>query len=500
MRRVTAGRQGGQLLLAAGVFTLINNYLPGSEHLELPVLNAIGVLAVVIGALCLVVPWDRLPLRAPLVVVVLAFAMLSTASIYGNVSAYSYAVYYVVVFVWIGIAQPPRTSLWVSPLAVVAYLVPFFVEDPPPTAIASVTVAIPVCVLVGEVLARQVARLERSRTAAVRRGEHEQAVVDALADGVLVVADDGRVTSCNEAATVLLGLSRAELVGAPPPLELGAPGDLLHHTVGARWLETVASSIDGTGEHVVVVRDISRHRALDEAKDLFLATTSHELRTPLTAIKGYVHVLQHRWDALEDDRRRAALATVAERTDALVALTEHLLLGARAGASRHSTDTRPFDLSDALTEAVRAYEGISPLHRISVALPDAPLRAVGDPAGLQHVVGQLVENAVKYSPGGGTVRVSATADGGQAVVAVADEGVGIPEGDGVDLFAPFSQAGDTNTREYGGVGLGLYIVRQLVEAQGGTVAAANRPEGGTVVSFTLPLTAAPLAVDGARVG
>ena len=500
MRRVTAGRQGGQLLLAAGVFTLINNYLPGSEHLELPVLNAIGVLAVVIGALCLVVPWDRLPLRAPLVVVVLAFAMLSTASIYGNVSAYSYAVYYVVVFVWIGIAQPPRTSLWVSPLAVVAYLVPFFVEDPPPTAIASVTVAIPVCVLVGEVLARQVARLERSRTAAVRRGEHEQAVVDALADGVLVVADDGRVTSCNEAATVLLGLSRSELVGAPPPLELGAPGDLLHHTVGARWLETVASSIDGTGEHVVVVRDISRHRALDEAKDLFLATTSHELRTPLTAIKGYVHVLQHRWDALEDDRRRAALATVAERTDALVALTEHLLLGARAGASRHSTDTRPFDLSDALTEAVRAYEGISPLHRISVALPDAPLTAVGDPAGLQHVVGQLVENAVKYSPGGGTVRVSATADGGQAVVAVADEGVGIPEGDGVDLFAPFSQAGDTNTREYGGVGLGLYIVRQLVEAQGGTVAAANRPEGGTVVSFTLPLTAAPLAVDGARVG
>ena len=500
VRRVTAGRQGGQLLLAAGVFTLINNYLPGSEHLELPVLNAVGVLAVLVGALCLVVPWDRLHVRAPLVLLVLALTMLSTASIYGNVSAYSYAVYYVVVFVWVGIAQPPRTSLWVSPLAVVAYLVPFFVEEPPPTAIASVTVAIPVCVLVGEVLARQVSRLERSRSAAVRRGEHEQAVVDALADGVLVVAADGRVSACNSAATALLGLPRSELVGAPPPLEVGAPGDLLHHTVGARWLETVASTIDGTGEQVVVVRDVSRHRALDEAKDLFLATTSHELRTPLTAIKGYVHVLQHRWDALDDDRRRAALATVAERTDALVALTEHLLLGARAGASRHSTDTRPFDLSDALAEAVRAYDGISPLHRISVALPDVPLRAVGDPAGLQHVLGQLVENAVKYSPRGGTVSVSARADGGQAVVEVADEGVGIPEGDEVDLFAPFSQAGDTNTREYGGVGLGLYIVRQLVEAQGGTVAAANRPGGGTVMSFTLPLTAAPLVVDGARTG
>lgn len=499
MRRVTAGRQGGQLLLAAGIFTLVNNYLPGSEHLDLAVLNGVGLLACVVGAVCLVVPWDRLHVRAPLVVLVVALAMLSAGSLYGNVSAYSYAVYYVVVFVWVGIAQPPRTSLWVSPLAVVAYLVPFLVEEPPDTAIASVTVAIPVCVLVGEVLARQVARLEQSRQAAVRRGEHEQAVVDALADGVLVVDEQGRVTSCNDAATVLLGVPRAQLLGAPAPLDVGAPGDLLHHTVGARWLETVASRIDGTGEQVVVVRDVSRHRALDEAKDLFLATTSHELRTPLTAIKGYVHVLQHRWDALDEDRRRAALETVAERTDALVALTEHLLLGARAGASRHSTDTRPFDLSEALENAVRSYDGLSPRHRLEVDLPDAPLRAVGDPAGLQHVVGQLVENAVKYSPRGGTVRVSARADGGRAVVEVADEGVGIPEGDGADLFAPFSQAGATNTREYGGVGLGLYIVRQLVEAQGGTVAAANRPGGGAVVSFTLPLTAAPLVVDGAVV-
>ena len=499
VRRVAAGRQGGQLLLAAGVFTLVNNYLPGSSHLDVAVLNLVGALAVAVGAACLVVPWDRLHPRAPLGVLVVALAMLSAGSTYGEVSAYSYAVYYVVVFVWVGIAQPPRTSLWVAPLAVVSYLVPFLVEEAPPTAIGSVTVAIPVCVLVGEVLSRQVARLEQSHAVAVRRGEREQAVVDALADGVLVVGEDGRVSSCNQAAAALLGVPRAELVGAPPPLEVGAPGDLLHHTVGSRWLETVTSLVEVSGERVVVLRDVSRHRALDEAKDLFLATTSHELRTPLTAIKGYVHVLQHRWDVLDEARRRAALATVAERTDALVALTEHLLLGARAGASRHSTDTRPFDLSEALGTAVHAYDGLSGRHRLEVDLPDEPLRAVGDPAGLAHVVGQLVENAVKYSPDGGTVRVSARADGDRAVVEVADEGVGIPDGDGVDLFAPFSQAGATNTREYGGVGLGLYIVRQLVEAQGGSVAAANRPGGGAVLSFTLPLTSAPLVVDGVAV-
>jgi signal transduction histidine kinase len=374
-------------------------------------------------------------------------------------------------------------------VAVVSYLLPFLVDgSPPPTAIGSVTVAVPVCVLVGEVLARQVARLEQSRAAAVAQSEHEQAVVDVLADGVLVLAPDGTVRSCNDAAATLLGVARSELVGARPPIEVGPPGDLLQSTVGARWLETVATVIDSTGERVVAVRDVSRHRALDEAKDLFLATTSHELRTPLTAIKGYVHVLQRRWDVLDDTRRQAALATVAERTDALVALTEHLLLGARAGAARHSADTRPFELCAALTHALRG-DTVSGRHRLELDLPTAPLVALGDPVSLEHIVGQLVENAVKYSPSGGTVCVSARQEGAYAVVEVTDEGVGIPDGDGDALFAPFFQAGDTNTREYGGVGLGLYIVRQLVEAQGGTVGAAQRPGGGTVVRFTVPLSA-----------
>jgi hypothetical protein len=115
--------------------------------------------------------------------------------------------------------------------------------------------------------------------------------------------------------------------------------------------------------------------------------------------------------------------------------------------------------------------------------------ALGDPTSLQHILVQLVQNAVKYSPQGGTVWLTARRDGRYAVVEVADEGVGIPENAGAILFAPFFQAGKTNTREFGGLGLGLYIVRQLVEAQGGQVAAANRIGGGTVVRFTVPLAA-----------
>jgi signal transduction histidine kinase len=249
---------------------------------------------------------------------------------------------------------------------------------------------------------------------------------------------------------------------------------------------------------VVAVRDVSRQHALDEAKDLFLATTSHELRTPLTAVKGYVHILQRRWDQLSDEARLSALRTIAERTDALVLLTDHLLLGARAGASRHPGTSEPFDLGRAVASAAEAFADLSHRHRIELELPAAPVTALGDSSSVPHIVGQLVENAVKYSPRGGPVTIQVSADGPCAVVEVSDQGIGIPPGSEAALFTPFFQAGTTNTREYGGVGLGLYIVRQLVESQGGSVTASNRARGGATMRVSLPLVAAPAAPgDGA---
>jgi signal transduction histidine kinase len=644
--RTTGGAQGGRLLLAAGVFTLVNNYLPGSGHLDVAVLNAVGLVTVALGLVCLRVPWERLPQRAPLAMAPVAFALISLSNLYGGVSSFSYAVYFVVVFVWVGIAQPPGTSWWLLPLAATAYLLPFLVrDDPPANAISSVTVAVPVCVLVGEVLSRIVRRLEHSQQAlserververlaelaaglgadldaelvrerlcqgaaelfeaagavvlSVREGaadavavvvartgdapaagttlpaepllaaaatpvdaaalglaeagsavavpcqpeperlllclllregvelgeedahvlrllatqgaaalanarthaavvaqrEHEQSVVDVLADGVLVLDARGLLLSCNDEAAALLGRSRAGLMGTAPPLVLGADGVAVHSQVGARWIETVATRLEETDERVVTMRDISRQRALDEAKDLFLATTSHELRTPLTAVKGYVHMLQRRWDVLDEATRLRALDTIAERTEALVSLTNHLLLGARAGASRHSAARVSFDLKGAVASAAAAYTQVSERHEVRVATIPEAVQALGDPTNVSHIVGQLVENAVKYSPLGGAVEVRVHRDAQYAVVEVADEGIGLPPGEELSLFAPFFQAGDTNTREFGGVGLGLYIVRQLVEAQGGSVFARNREDvGGAVVGFTVPLSVEPPA-------
>jgi signal transduction histidine kinase len=645
--RATAGEQGGRLLLAAGALTVVNDYLPGAEHLDVRVLNAIGLGAMALGALALLVPWERLHVRAPLVLALAAFGLIVLSNLYGGVSAFSYAVYFVVVFVWVGIGQPPGTSYWLAPLAAAAYVGPFLLEGEPATnAISSVTVAIPVCVLVGEVLARSVRRLDQSRqqlaarvrvverlatltselgsdldveavsrrlvdsaaqifdakaaafgsvegvdgvitaavgmpasylglrvplhgtrlaamgagevivspgddirflppipggsavtagcfgpellggltvlldrppaevsdevkdvlrllaaqgaaalvnaathSAVVQQREHEQAVVDVLADGVLVLSAGGLVTSCNTAAAVMLGASVEELIGSRPPIDIAPPGSSVEHEIATgHWVEALSAALPTTGELVVALRDTSRQRALDEAKDLFLATTSHELRTPLTAIKGYVRTLQRRWSVLSDEARLDALATVDEQTDALVELTNHLLMGARAGASGHAAAGAPFDLGEVVMRTVTTYARMSERHDVVADVPPVLPLAMGDKVSVENVLAQLVENAVKYSPDGGEVRIVVADVAGVLAVEVLDRGVGIPAGLEQALFTPFYQAGPANTREFGGVGLGLYIVRQLVESQGGEVSARNRPGGGAVLRFTVPTT------------
>ena len=645
--RTSPGAQAGRLLLAAGIFTLVNNYLPGSQYLDVRVLNGVGLTAVLLGLVSLRLPWHRFPLRAPLVLVLAAFALISLGNQYGGVSDFSYAVYFVVVFVWVGIGQPPRTSYWLAPFAVAAYVLPFLDDSPAPTnAVASVTVAVPVCVLVGEVLAAQVRRLDRSReqlrdrlevlerlasasgelgrdldsaavtqrladagvlvlagtgalfaevdgpdavvravhgldddwlgrrlplagsaleqaagsdrgvvvvadgtpalpvpsggsalvvacrapgllgglvvlldrpvdaatpadedvlrllgaqgtaalvnaakhTEVVRQRGHEQEVVDVLTDGVLVLDADGTTVSCNTAAAFLLGRPAGDLIGAPAPVQLGPLGQPLEQEVGpGRWVEATAASLRATGERVVALHDTSRQRALDEAKDLFLATSSHELRTPLTAIKGYVSLLTRRWDDLAEPARRDALATVDRQTDALIDLTEHLLMGARAGSQAHTPHPVPYDLGDVVRTAVSTYARLSERHQVVADCSGDLPHAVGQPRSTENVLGQLIENAIKYSPDGGEVSISVRVQARMLAVEVADRGVGVPTGRESTLFTPFYQGGPANTREYGGVGLGLYIVRQLVQAQGGTVSAANREGGGAMLRFTVPL-------------
>lgn len=228
-------------------------------------------------------------------------------------------------------------------------------------------------------------------------------------------------------------------------------------------------------------------KELEAAKDLFLATASHELRTPLTVLRGFAETLLNHWDVIEDDRRRDLVATILTRTEGMTGLVEQLLLGSRAGIGVDVL-IRPFDLTAAVRTAAAAIAGSSADHPLVVDAP-GPLMALGDETTVDAILGQLVENAVKYSPEGGAIDVTVGVDGEDAVLAVADLGVGIPEGDLSRVFDRFVRSTPaTGPRESaGGAGLGLYIVRRYVEAQRGRVTALRRAGPGTRIEVRLPL-------------
>ena len=330
---------------------------------------------------------------------------------------------------------------------------------------------------------------------AIRQRAHERAVIDGSADGIAVLGEAGLVRQWNPAAHRITGIPARDAIGKPPSFPLPDPGSTLTCKLpNGRWLDVLCTSLADRGELVIDFRDVTAAKELEEAKDLFLATTSHELRTPITVVQGFASTLASRWDQLSDAERRAAARTIAERAGSLGRLVEQLLLGSRAGAGQLPVSNGPFDLGAVLRAAAAAFGPLSDRHAVVADIPDDLPPARGDPTATDIIVGQLLENAVKYSPDGGAVTVRArvtgegpagTGEGGWIEVSVEDEGVGIADGDRERIFDRFFQGEAGDRRRFGGVGIGLFIVRRLVEAQHGEVAASSRPAGGTVLCFRL---------------
>ena len=322
------------------------------------------------------------------------------------------------------------------------------------------------------------------------------ALVEAMPAGLAVV-EDGVVTAWNATAELLTGRSAPDVIGGPPPLDLddATDGVELVSTSGeqaARWVEAVRSDLPfGSGGGLYLLRDLTEQRDLERAKDLFFATTSHELKTPLTVVKGLASTLLRHWDQMPEDRRIDALETIERRAENLDRLIERILVGSRVQAGAFEVVPTPVDVGRLVVDIVDGFEAASgPAHRVVAELPPVVPLVAGDRQVLDTILGHLIENAIKYSPAGGRVvvridDVSGSDDAGEVVVHVEDEGVGI-EGDVERLLAPFVQADARPTRRFGGVGLGLYIVRSLVDALGGTLRVENRETGGSRFSFSVP--------------
>jgi signal transduction histidine kinase len=257
--------------------------------------------------------------------------------------------------------------------------------------------------------------------------------------------------------------------------------------------DRVALALDQQSMHAAAgIARAAAERAEDavRARDAFLAIAAHELRTPVTALKGTAQLVlrQHALGRLDQARLETQLGRLSASADRLEALTSDLLDVARLRTGQLPLDCVPLDLPALLGEAVaRAQESSDGQHRITLEVADDLAPVPADAARLDQVLTNLLENAVKYSPDGGTVSVGVQATEGGVQVSVRDEGIGLPPGSTEVIFEPFGRATNAAQRHLPGLGLGLYICRGIVTRHGGQLwAESPGPGQGTTFYLWLP--------------
>ena len=361
------------------------------------------------------------------------------------------------------------------------------------------------------------------------------AIVDSSEDAIISKDLNGIVRSCNAAAERMFGYSADELVGKPIRLIIPADrqseeddilarlrrGERVEHFQTIRRAKdgrlfdvslTVSPVRDASGRVVgasKIARDITdQKRAIAErdrlleaervaraeaerasrVKDDFVAMVSHELRTPLNAILGWTQLMTRaRTDPAIIAR---GLEVVARNTRLQAQLISDLLDISRIVAGKLQLDSRSVDLRAVVGQAIETIEEEARTKSVEIAqdLDDGASLVSGDASRLQQIVWNLLSNAIKFTPRGGRVRVSLGLTGSHARIEVADNGVGIRPDFLPHVFDRFHQADRSITRRFGGLGLGLSIVKHLVELHAGDVQAASNGEGqGATFTVTLPV-------------
>jgi signal transduction histidine kinase len=240
---------------------------------------------------------------------------------------------------------------------------------------------------------------------------------------------------------------------------------------------------------VWTLRDVTADRELDRMRDAFVATVSHELRTPLTSISGFLEMLQDEEAGLGESGR-TYLEVIRRSTSRLHQLVEELLLIAQIEARRVELEPNRLDLAELASHSVEALRPVAAEGGVSlelVAQDEAPVR--GDARRLAQVIDNLITNAVKFTPSGGSIEVSVTDGDGDVHLVVADTGIGIPADEQGQVFSRFFRSSNATQGAIAGTGLGLAISRALVEQHDGTISLESEEGVGTRVTVTLPADA-----------
>ncbi|MDQ3978881.1 MAG: cell wall metabolism sensor histidine kinase WalK [Actinomycetota bacterium] len=344
-----------------------------------------------------------------------------------------------------------------------------------------------------------------------------EAIVAGMGEALLAVDPTGKVITFNDAAEELFNVSAQQVVGQPVQ-------DLFHITtdqgvdltarlatpVPGSWSEAaivtradggtvpvalsaggLRGSRGGMAGGVYVLRDMRREREVERMKTEFLSNISHELRTPLVPIRGFAELLRNR--AVSKAQSQEFLDRILESAGDLERVVDLLVSVAADEAARLTIRKEPVPVREVLDSVVHRWKGkVDGRHDIARKVERGLPTVVGDRRLLERSLDELVDNAIKYSPEGGKVTVSAALStnngtGPAVAISIRDEGVGIPPERLDDIFKDFAQADSSATREFGGLGLGLAFVRRIVRAHHGQLVCESTPGKGSTFSILLPV-------------
>ena len=337
-------------------------------------------------------------------------------------------------------------------------------------------------------------------------------LIGSSSDGIFSVGSDLRVRSWNPAMARITGVEASQALGnhitdsfrptdadgrarhgAGDPGRTGELVDavLVSIDVGdeERWL-TCSYAPLSDGGYVVIARDDTERKKLQDDKDGWIAQVSHELRTPLTPIKGFLHTLVRREDALTSADRRKIYDIMLREEQRLEDLVNSLLRSTQLDQGGLVVSLEPVDWVAVAHRQVEVFARQDPSRTIELVVDERPGPALADEGVATGVLTNLLSNALKYADAGSPIEVVIGVADGNVLTSVVDHGPGIPRSDQGRVFDKFTRLGDHLTRPQQGVGLGLYIARRSVEQLGGQIWVEATPGGGATFTFTLPLSRA----------
>jgi PAS domain S-box-containing protein len=344
------------------------------------------------------------------------------------------------------------------------------------------------------------------------------AIIEHSGDGVMILEPDRRIAVFNRALAAMSGIPAEEAVGRfcydvlklegtePAGVDLcdEANAAVFSSATDRRYVEGDIHRGDGSvvtvgitysplfndeGQLVNItasVRDITHFREAEEMKSTFISVISHELKTPVALIKGYAGTLSREDTEWDRETVSESLAVIEEETDRLTGLIDNLLDVSRMQAGALKLEISFVDLSALAEKTVEKFRTQTARHTFVLDFPHDLPTVPGDEGRLRQVLDNLLSNAIKYSPDGGQIRVGGRADDQQVYVAVTDEGIGIPDDEQENIFDRFYRIRSGVSERTKGAGLGLFLIKTIVEAHGGRVWVESQPGGGSTFIFTLP--------------